>query len=222
MDVALNALLLALEAWALIVRFLNSDLTMFRYYTQCSNLLAAIAAGVWLAACWGHVDSGLARRLKFCACATQTMTFAVVALVLAPMISAAGGNGYHQMFFTGVMFVTHLAGPVLTVASYLLFEADPVPTRQDAAWALLPTVAYAVVAYACNYLRIFDGPYPFLLVWNMPVWQTALWAVVLVVLAAGLVAALRLAAARLAARRAAGATGRRAARRGTGVTGRRR
>lgn len=196
-DTVLNLLLVVLEAGALTVRYLGSDLSMFQYYTQCSNLLAAISGVVCLAACAGRIDPVRAHRLKFCACATQLMTFVVVVFVLAPMINTTGENGFYRLFLTGVTPVTHLLGPLLTISSYLLFEYDPMPQLRECVLALVPTLTYAVVAYTCNYLLIFEGPYPFLLVWRMPIWQTALWVVVLVLLASALIAALRFAATRM-------------------------
>ena len=204
-DTVLNLLLVALEAWALTTRYLGSDLSMFQYYTQCSNLFAAVAGVVCLAANAGKVDRPHAHTLKFCACATQLMTFVVVVFVLAPMINSTGQNGYAYLFLSGVMPVTHLLGPVLTIASYLLYEREPVPHRRECALALVPTLAYAAMAYTCNYLRIFEGPYPFFLVWNMPLWQTLVWFVVLLAVATALIALLWLAATRLPKGRALGA-----------------
>ena len=199
-DTVLNLLLVVLEAGALLVRYLNSDLSMFQYYTQCSNLFAAIAGGVCVAANAGLIDLAHAHRLKFCACATQLMTFVVVVFVLAPMINTTGENGYYSLFLTGVTPVTHLLGPLLTIASYLLYEREPLPHLRECALALCPTLTYAVVAYTCNYLRLFEGPYPFLLVWNMPVWQTALWVVVLLAVASALIGLFWLAATKIRTR----------------------
>jgi di/tricarboxylate transporter len=47
---------------------------------------------------------------------------------------------------------------------------------------LAPTIAYTAVAYPCNILRLWDGPYPFFRVWYMPVWASVLWFVVLLAL----------------------------------------
>lgn len=199
-DTILNLLLVVLEVGALLVRYLNSDLSMFQYYTQCSNLFAAIAGGVCVAANAGLVNSAHAHRLKFCACATQLMTFVIVVFVLAPMINTTGENGYYRLFLTGVTPVTHLLGPLLTIASYLLYEREPLPHLRECALALCPTLTYAVVAYTCNYLRLFEGPYPFLLVWNMPIWQTAIWVVVLLAVASALIGLLWLATTKIRTR----------------------
>ncbi|MBR3225576.1 MAG: hypothetical protein IKF78_09655 [Atopobiaceae bacterium] len=189
-DTILNVLLVVLETGALIVRFSNSDLSMFQYYTQCSNLLAAIAGVVCLAANAGKVNAAHAHVLKFCACATQLMTFVVVVFVLVPMINSTGQNGFQYLFLTGVMPVTHLLGPALTILSYLLYEREPLPRLRECILALTPTLTYALVAYTCNYFRVFEGPYPFFLVWNMPFWQTSLWFVVLLAAASALIAIL--------------------------------
>ncbi len=196
-DTILNLLLFALEVWALVTRYHNSDLSMFQYYTQCSNLFAAIAGVVCLAANAGKVNAAHAHILKFCACATQLMTFVVVVFVLAPMINSTGKNGFQYLFLTGVMPVTHLLGPLLTIASYLIYEREPQPRFRECVLALIPTLAYALVAYACNYLRIFEGPYPFFQVWDMPFWQTAIWFVVLLAIASALIGLLWLVATRL-------------------------
>jgi hypothetical protein len=63
--------------------------------------------------------------------------------------------------------------------------------------ALLPTLLYAIVAYTCNTLRVFEGPYPFFYVWRMPVWQSVLWFLVLLAVAWLLAQLPRLAAARV-------------------------
>lgn len=193
-DTVLNLLLFVLEVGALTIRFLNSDLSMFQYYTQCSNLFAGITGAVCVAANLGKLDQTRAHRLKFCACATQLMTFIVVVFVLMPMVRAGGEDPFQRLFLSGVMPVTHFLGPLLTIVSYYGFESDPAPTPRQAAMALLPTVAYAIVAYTCNYLRIFEGPYPFLLVWEMPVQQTLIWVLVLMAVASLIVSALWLVA----------------------------
>lgn len=197
-DTLLNATLIILEVWALTRRFLEVGFSMYSYYTQCSNTLAMVAAIGCVVANVRGGDGRRAHRLKFWACATQLMTFVIATFVLAPIICLTGGNGYYEMFLTGSMPVTHLMGPLLTLVTYELFEADPLPTARDSRRAMLPTFAYAMVAYACNYLRVFEGPYPFFLVWNMPPWQTLVWFVVLLAVAFVLAQVPRLVAVRLA------------------------
>ena len=69
--------------------------------------------------------------------------------------------------------------PVIVTASYVIFEADRSMTLHQSLVGFAPTLVYAAVAYPCNIARVWDGPYPFFQVWNMPVWMSVLWFVAL-------------------------------------------
>jgi hypothetical protein len=181
-------------------RFLELQFEMFQFYTQCSNALAAVAALLCIVANLRGAGAERAHGLKHWACCTQLMTFVVVLFVLMPAVYLTGGDGFREMFIVTHRSITHFLGPVLTFVSYVFYEADPLPTKRDSLVALLPTALYAVVAYACNILRVFEGPYPFFLVWRMPVWQSMLWFVALLALAWLLAQLPRLAATRMAKR----------------------
>ena len=201
-----NGALVAIEAWALVSRFLVAGAGTFVFYTQCSNALAMVAGACTLVQLIRNASiSPGVRRLKFVSCCTQMITFLVVLLVLTPMLNHAGQDGWKQMFWDSCRMVTHLIGPVLTVASWLLVEGraalcvqDPVPSNADVRISLVPTLAYGLVAYTCNFLRLWDGPYPFLRVWNQPIWLSALWFVVLLAGAWGIARILQAAARRVA------------------------
>lgn len=198
--IGLNVLVVVLEVWAIGTSILlNGMPNNFVFYTQCSNLLGAVACALCLV---GEVralrkgqELGRAFRwTKYAASCCLLMTFVVVVAVLAPMLESAGEPGYYLMFFYSSRFVTHLAAPLLTIVSYILFEADRGMTLRQSLVGLVPTIAYSAVAYPCNVARLWDGPYPFLQVWNMPLWMTILWFVVLLVMAFTMCQALRLAA----------------------------
>ncbi len=201
-----NGVLVAIEAWALGTRFLVAGVGTFVFYTQCSNALAMVAGVCTLAQLIrGKSISPGVRRLKFVSCCTQTITFLVVLLVLTPMLNHAGQDGWKQMFWDSCRMVTHLFGPVLTVASWLITDGlaalrvgDPVPSSSDVRISLVPTLAYGLVAYTCNFLRWWDGPYPFLQVWNQPIWLSVLWFVVLLAGAWGIARLLQAVARRVA------------------------
>ena len=205
---ATNGVLVAIEAWALVSRFLVAGVGTFVFYTQCSNALAMIAGACTLVQLvrGARISPG-ARRLKFVSCCTQLITFLVVLLVLTPMLNHAGQDGWKQMFWDSGRMVTHLFGPVFTVVSWLLTdglaslcEDDPVPSNADVRISLVPTLAYGLVAYTCNFLRWWDGPYPFLQVWDQPIWLSVLWFVALLAGAWGIARILQFAARRVAMR----------------------
>ena len=128
------------------------------------------------------------------------MTFFVVMLVLAPMLCTTGQNGYYLMLCTGVLPVTHLLGPLLTFGSYVFLEAERSMTLRQSIAGLVPTLLYGLVAYPCNIARIWDGPYPFFRVWEMPAWHSVLWFIALLVMAFALSQIPRLLGRRLSRR----------------------
>ena len=103
-----------------------------------------------------------------------------------PMLVNAGYAGFYMMYIDGVKLITHLGAPLVVTISYVLFEADRTMTFKQSLVGFAPTLLYAAVAYPCNIMRLWDGPYPFLQVWNMPVWQSILWFIVLFILAISL------------------------------------
>lgn len=187
--IALNALIIALEAWALSFSIMrHGPIENFVFYTQCSNLMGAIACLSCLIAEVRQLRSGrplgrAARWFKFASVCCITMTFFVVLFVLTPMMENAGMAGWHYLYIDGSKPVTHLIGPLLVFFGYIFFEADRTMTLRESCIGLVFTLVYATVAYICNYLRLWDGPYPFFQVWNMPLWQTVLWFFALLALA---------------------------------------
>ncbi|MBO7674150.1 MAG: hypothetical protein J6S63_03995 [Atopobiaceae bacterium] len=198
--IIINALVVALEVWAIPVGIsINGFPGNYMYYTQCSNLLGAVACALCLVAQIRarRGGEGLTRQLrwtKYAASCCLLMTLVVVTFVLAPMIESTGQPGFYLMFAEGAKPVTHLVAPLLVVGSYVAFEADRTMSLRQSLVGLAPTIAYTAVAYPCNILRLWDGPYPFLQVWNMPVWASVLWFVVLLVLSFALCQVPRVAA----------------------------
>ncbi len=202
--IAINALVVALEVWAIGTGIsINGMPGNFVFYTQCSNLLGAVACALCLVAevralRGGAGPSHLLRWTKYAASCCLLMTLVVVATVLAPMLESVGQPGFYMMFVDGAKPVTHLVGPLLVVGSYVAFEADRAMTLRQSLVGLAPTLAYTAVAYPCNIARLWDGPYPFFRVWAMPLWTTLLWFVVLLALSFALCQLPRLVARSLA------------------------
>jgi hypothetical protein len=186
--IIINALVVALELWAIPIGIsINGFPGNFVFYTQCSNLFGAVACALCLVAevrerRGGEGPDRLLRWTKYAASCCLLMTLVVVACVLAPMIETTGQPGFYLMFVDGAKPVTHLVAPLLVVGSYVAFEADRTMSLRQSLVGLAPTIAYTAVAYPCNILRLWDGPYPFFRVWNMPVWASVLWFVVLLAL----------------------------------------
>lgn len=186
--IAVNAVVVVLEIWAIPKGVERYGLAgNFVFYTEWSNLLGALACASCLVAEVRMLRSGQSlgraiRLLKYWASCCLLMTLFVVVAVLAPMLESVGQPGFYQMFVEGARPVTHLAAPLLVAFSYAAFEADRSMTLRQSLVGLAPTLVYAAVAYSCNIARVWDGPYPFFQVWNMPVWMSVLWFVALLAL----------------------------------------
>ncbi len=181
---AVNLLIVILEILAFSRSLPVYGMRIFVYYTEDSNLLSLIASIVFTA------SSGLAlrngkdsvpasvRTLRYVATCCLTVTFLTVTFVFAPMI---GKGGIRMMLLSGAMLFTHLLCPVAAVLSFLLLEHRPVLMKKTAWIALIPTVLYAAVAVLLNILRVWKGPYMFLLVYEQPVWASVLWGIMILI-----------------------------------------
>ncbi|MBR3181871.1 MAG: hypothetical protein IKF56_04450 [Eggerthellaceae bacterium] len=188
--IAVNALVVVLEAVAMAHGIQRHGVAgNFVYYTEWSNLFGGIACALCLVEEIRMLKSGGNQRIsrtlswmKYASSCCLLMTLFVVAFVLAPMLNSIGRPGYYLMFVDGVKLITHLGAPLLVTGSYILFEADRAMTLQQSLVGFAPTLVYAAVAYPCNITRVWDGPYPFFQVWNMPIWQSIAWFIALFVL----------------------------------------
>lgn len=174
-SVALSVVVIALEVAAMIMAYGELKFSMFRYYTEDSNLFLLVAAALWLFFEGRYLRDGVAipdwvRVVKYAATCTTTVTLMVVLTVLAPMEHDYGG-----LLFSGSMLYVHTLCPLLALVSFLFFEGEPKLHRSDVGIALVPTALYALVAIVLNVVNVWHGPYPFLLVHEQPVWLSFLW-----------------------------------------------
>ncbi len=185
------ALELALVVCVLIGAVMNFRATgfgMLQFYTVDSNLLAMGAALVSIiyklvcAAKKTEVPRWVG-MLKYMALSCLAVTFFTVLLVLAPMY---GLKGYIIMFFSRDMLYHHFICPILAAVSFFLFDMPVAKPKRAAAAALVPTLAYAVVAICLNLTRTIEGPYPFLRVYEQSVWTSVMWCVLITLGAYGL------------------------------------
>ena len=158
LSIALNLFVLCAEPIALPLSWEMGQAQIFTYYTEDSNIFAAVVCAMvavcqlWCIFTGGELPRWL-KRLKFMATSCLLLTFLTVVFVLAPM---NGEGGLYMLLCTSSML-------------YL--------PRSDVRWALLPTLAYAAVILPLNILRVIVGPYPFFEVYHQPVYVSVLWAV---------------------------------------------
>ncbi len=158
----------------------NMGWRLIRFYTEDSNILVILACLMMAYFEYQKLKNKKeipqwAFLMKYCSVCCIMVTFLVVVFILSPMM-----GGYKAMMFTGNMLYLHNLCPLLALFIFVVLEKDN-PLGKDAdKKALLPTVLYAIIFITLNILKIEDGPYPFLRVYNQPIWMSCLWFVLIV------------------------------------------
>ena len=122
-------------------------LRSLRYFTMLSNLLAGIAAILWLC----RRDSRRIETLKYVAAVSVFLTFMVVMVFLGPLY------GYPAMFVGG-NFWLHLAVPLTAVGEAIWLSGQRY-TRQENRLAMVPMILYGI-SYLSNNLINGIGEWP--------------------------------------------------------------
>lgn len=156
--------------------------TMLMFYTVDSNILALVAGllvGIYALRAYktGEKIPDKVKMFKYLAVLCLTVTFIVVILVLAPM---NGIKGYQMMLFSGDMLYHHFISPVLGLVTFFMFDYVTCAKKKAALIALIPTVIYAAIFITLNLLRVVEGPYPFLRVYDQPFYMSVIWCVLIV------------------------------------------
>lgn len=171
-----NAAIVILELVALVLSLMKHGLGNFAFYTQDSNYLAAAASLLYCVYAAKKLRRGAEIPLwihvfRYISVSCLMVTFFVVLFVLMTM---AGENALF-MLYGGSMLYQHTICPILAAASFFaLEEYEPLPKREICK-ALVPTLAYALVAVILNIFRVMEGPYPFLPVYAQPWYMSVLW-----------------------------------------------
>ena len=181
LSILLNLFIVCAEPIALPMSWDWGHEGMFTFYTEDSNIFAAIVCAM-VAVCQlvclftdGQLPRWL-KQLKFMAASCLTLTLLTVVFVLAPMY---GEGGYYVMLCTSSMLYHHLLNPLAAILSFVLFERQPCLAHSGIWLTLVPTLIYGVNILYLNLIHLVDGPYPFLRIYDQSVQVSALWVVVI-------------------------------------------
>ena len=108
-----------------------------------------------------------------------TVTFLIAAFVLAP----EGGIAYY--FLNDVAPINHFIGPLLSVISLLFLERTEKLPLWIIIWPVAASLMYGVIALVLNALRLMDGPYFFLKVYEQSAGVIAAWFAIIAALCLG-------------------------------------
>ncbi len=183
MSTAANIVIIILEIIGLGISIKSRKAEVFVYYTQLANMVTLLSSAVFLAA----KGSPAAAVLRYLSTVMLVMTFLITVAVLVPQME----DGFRKLMLSGNGLYHHTLCPVISVASYVLWEPHA------GVW-LLPTAltfVYGLVMLYLNYRKKYDGPYPFFRVYDQSAAATVIWMAALTGLIALISLAVRLAAA---------------------------
>ncbi len=179
--ITVNVIIVVLEVIAFLHDCFSFGLGIFQWYTVDSNVLQLIVSCMVL---WNIFKYNLIPKyvinLHFISAVGLTVTFLIAAFVLAP----EGGIEYY--FLSDVAPINHFIGPLLSVISLLFLEkVEKLPIRVIVL-PVMATLIYGMICLVLNILRILNGPYFFLQVYEQSATTIALWFAIIAILCIGL------------------------------------
>ena len=176
-----NLILVILETVAFAHDIYAFRFGLFEWYTVDSNVLQLVVS-VWVI-CFVLRNKQFPKILTvahFISAVGLTVTFLIAAFVLAP----EGGIAYY--FLNDVAPINHFIGPLLSVISLLFLEKTERLSLSTIIWPAVASLTYGAIALVLNAVRIMDGPYFFLKVYEQPAGVIILWFAIIAVLCLGL------------------------------------
>ena len=179
----LNVVLVVLGITGLIRTIIGMGYPAWEYYTQLSNYFALCSAAIYSVFLMRNIrdKSKIIPKwvsiLKYSATLSLLVTFLVVVFILTPYY---GKDIIIWIFFEGSNLFYHTLCPIITFISFMFFESHNIKGIKDNFRAVYFTIAYAIVFITLNILKVYEGPYPFLMVYKQPVYMSIVWFILIV------------------------------------------
>lgn len=156
----------------------------FRYYTYCSNFLAIFESLVFAGAVAKVIKEGEGYKInrfnymfQYIVTIALTLTILIVFTVLMPLY----GKGALEHYVTGHIrsLSFHFINPILSIVVFILSRDLYVIKKKDMFLAVVPTLIYAGILLVLNIMKLIDGPYAFLKVYDQPVYMSIIWIIII-------------------------------------------
>ena len=173
----IHGVVIILELIALAYVMHTFGFGLVKYYTILSNVLQLILS-IWSFSLL-RKEQELPEALcigQLVAAVCLTVTFLIAALVLAPQ------EGFDYYFLSDVAPINHFLGPLFSIILFLFFTGDKPLKKISIAAPLAVSLAYGVVMLLMNALRVADGPYFFLRVYDEKAGTIVMWFCVIALL----------------------------------------
>lgn len=181
----ISIIIILAELIGFILAFKEFGIGCLIYYTQESNIILLIASILYLLA---SVQLQKSKKpiphyiglIKYVAACSVTVTFVVVLTVLAPTRISEGMGAVIWVICGGSNLFHHMLCPILGVISWLIVDEKTTLKFKEVIIASSTTFLYAVVTIILNVLRVMEGPYVFLYVYEQPVYMSVIWFILIV------------------------------------------
>lgn len=179
----LNIILVILGITGLVRTITGMGYPAWEYYTQLSNYFALCSALIYIVFLIRNIKDKSKEIpkwvsiLKYSATLSLLVTFLVVVFILTPYY---GKDIIIWIFFLGSNLFYHTLCPIITFISFMFFESHNIKGLKDNFRAIYFTIAYAIVFITLNILKVYEGPYPFLMVYKQPVYMSIIWFIIIV------------------------------------------
>lgn len=171
-----NILIIIMELFAFLVCYKESGFACFEYYTQDSNLFLMFTSLLYVISLLINDKkiSHFVSLLKYASTTSVVITFLTVVTILAPVM-----GGYRAMLLDGTMLIHHLICPIFAFVTFVFFEKHNLNGLKDALISMIFTCLYGIIAVTLNVLKIMDGPYPFLKVYDQTILISIFWLILM-------------------------------------------
>ena len=171
-NLTMNLLIVILEIIGFILVFNEMGLTSLEYYTEDSNLLLLISSLMFSIFLLTNKElPSWFKSLRYVAIVSTTLTLIIVLTVL----SWTTDFGLYHLLFGGSMLYHHTLCPILAIISFIIEKYD----NLNVIHGLYFTIIYAIIMIFLNIIKVVEGPYPFLLVYNQPAIHSVIWTIVI-------------------------------------------
>ena len=171
----LNILFMFFEVVSLAWMMGQLGYSSFIYYTILSNLFALIMGMIYFYYSYRKKIPKVISLLRLTSVLSLAVTFLVALFILTPSMKFN-----FKFMYGGMNFFLHLVNPILLFIIYLIYDKKVKFTTKELLYVNILTYIYGLIMLPLNILKVVDGPYPFLQVYNQSIFASILWSILIV------------------------------------------
>ena len=170
-DIIISILIIILEIYAFTRMIRREHVIDFEYYTVLSNALAFLTSIFYLLLYKRRTS--FFDNFYFIVTCMMCLTFLIVLFVLIPMYNF----DFYWLMLKGSNLMMHTLCPLLMITLYIFYNK----TKSNKYLVFVPIIIYGIPMIILNITKTFNGPYPFLKVYEQKIYMTIIWILIIFV-----------------------------------------